>query len=65
MEMIKYPKTLRKGNEKENDMPPIEKIAKIKDTIKLAEKWERDQEIPLHQIMLAALKDVRRVVNLK
>ena len=46
-------------------MSPIEKIAKIKATIKLAEEWERDQEMPLSQITIAALKDVRRIANLK
>jgi len=46
-------------------MSPSEKIAKIKSVIKLAEEWEKDQEIPLHRITMSALKDVRRIVNLK
>jgi len=46
-------------------MSPVEKIAKIKSAIKLAEKWEKDHEMPLSMITIAALKDVRRIANLK
>lgn len=42
-----------------------EKIDKIKNAVKLAEDWCKDQstKIPESQICMAALKDIRRIIK--
>lgn len=42
-----------------------EKIKRIKRTIKTAERWCNKQLMPESQIVMSALKDIRRIVNTK
>ena len=46
-------------------MTNSEKVEQIKDVIKLAEEWAKDQHIPEEQITRAALKDIRRIVRIE
>lgn len=40
-----------------------EKIERIRDIIAMAERWSAEQLMPETDIVMSALKDIRRVVN--